>query len=55
MDQRREGSAAGLPLHYTSEEGVDVPILEVGEGDRSPGGSHMLSEGAGFGKGGVGS
>ena len=25
--------------HYTSEEGVDVPILEVGEGDRSPGGS----------------
>ena len=25
--------------HYTSKEGVDVPILEVGEGDRSPGGS----------------
>ena len=40
--------------HYTSEEGVDVPILEVGEGDRSPGGSGMFSEGAGFGEGGVG-
>ena len=40
--------------HYTSEEGVNVPILEVGEGDRSPGGSRMLSEGAGFGEGGIG-
>ena len=25
--------------HYTSEEGIDVTILEAGEGDRSPGGS----------------
>ena len=40
--------------HYTSEEGVDVPILEAGEGDRSPGGSRLLSEGAGFGEGGIG-
>ena len=40
--------------HYTSEEGVDVPILEVGEGDRSPGGSRVLSEGGGFGEGGIG-
>ena len=40
--------------HYTSEEGVDVPILEAGEGDRSPGGSRVLSEGSGFGEGGIG-
>ena len=40
--------------HYTSEEGVDVPILEAGEGDRSPGGSRLLSEGGGFGEGGIG-
>ena len=40
--------------HYTSEEGIDVPILEVGEGDRSPGGSRVLSEGSGFGEGGIG-
>ena len=40
--------------HYTSEEGVDVPILEVGEGDWSPGGSRVLSEGSGFGEGGIG-
>ena len=40
--------------HYTSKEGVDVPILEAGEGDRSPGGSRLLSEGAGFGEGGIG-
>ena len=40
--------------HYTSEEGVNVPILEVGEGDRSPGGSRMLSEGSGFREGGIG-
>ena len=40
--------------HYTSKEGVDVPILEAGEEDRSPGGSRMLSEGSGFGEGGVG-
>ena len=41
--------------HYTSEEGVDVTILEAGEGDRSPGGFRMLSEGGGFGEEGVGS
>ena len=40
--------------HYTSEEGINVAILEAGEGDRSPGGSRMLSEGGGFGEGGVG-
>ena len=40
--------------HYMSKEGVDVTILEAGEGDRSPGGSQMLSEGGGFGEGGIG-
>ena len=40
--------------HYTSKEGVDVTILEAGEGDRSPGGSRLLSEGGGFGEGGIG-
>ena len=40
--------------HYMGEEGVNVPILEAGEGDRSPGGSRMLSEGAGFREGGIG-
>ena len=39
---------------FESEEGVSVTILEAGEGDRSPGGSRLLSEGAGFGEGGVG-
>ena len=37
--------------HYTSEEGVDVTILEAGVGDRSPGGSGMLSESFGLGEG----
>ena len=40
--------------HYMSEEGVNVTILEAGEGDRSPGGSRILSEGSGFGEGGAG-
>ena len=40
--------------NFTSKEGVDVPILEVGERDWSPGGSEMLPEGSGFGEGGVG-
>ena len=40
--------------NFTSEEGVDVPILEVGEGDQFPGGSGMLPEGGGFREGGVG-
>ena len=39
---------------YMNKEGVNVTILEAGEGDRSPGGSQMLSEGGGFGEGGVG-
>ena len=39
---------------YKSKEGDNVAILEVGEGDRSPGGSRMLSEGSGFREGGVG-
>ena len=43
-----------LLSHYTSEEGIDVAILEAGEGDRSPGGSRMFSEGSGFGEGGIG-
>ena len=37
--------------YYESEEGDNVAILEVGEGDRSPGGSRMLPEGGGFGEG----
>ena len=40
--------------YYESEEGDNVAILEAGEGDRSPGGSRMLSEGGGFGEGGDG-
>ena len=40
--------------YYESEEGDNVTILEVGEGDMSPGGSRMLSEGGGFGEGGAG-
>src|ERR1700743_2842715 len=40
--------------HYTGKEGVNVPILEAGEGDRSLGGSRLLPEGAGFRAGGVG-
>ena len=39
---------------FASKEGVSVTILEAGEGDRSPGGSRLLSESAGFGEGGVG-
>ena len=39
---------------FASEEGVSVAILEAGEGDRSLGGSRLLSEGTGFGEGGVG-
>ena len=37
--------------YYKSEEGDNVAILEVGEGDRSPGGSRLLSEGGGFREG----
>ena len=40
--------------YYESKEGDNVAILEVGEGDRSPGGSRLLSEGGGFGEGGIG-
>ena len=40
--------------HYESKEGINVTILEVGEGDRSLGDSQMLSEGGGFGEGGIG-
>ena len=40
--------------NFMSEEGINVPILEVGEGDRSPGGSGMLPEGGGFREGGAG-
>ena len=37
--------------HYKSEAGVNVTILEAGEGDRSPGGIRALSEGTGLGEG----
>ena len=37
--------------YYESEEGDNFAILEAGEGDRSPGGSRMLSEGSGFREG----
>ena len=37
--------------YYESKEGDNVAILEAGEGDRSPGGSRMLSEGDGFREG----
>ena len=40
--------------NFAGKEGVNVTILEAGEGDRSPGGSQMLLEGGGFGEGGVG-
>ena len=33
---------------------VSVVILEAEEGDRSPGGSRVLSEGTGFGEEGIG-
>ena len=37
--------------YYESKEGVNVPILEVGEGDRAAGGGGVLPEGAGLGEG----
>ena len=40
--------------NFAGKEGVNVTILKAGEGDRSPGGSQMLSEGGGFGEGGFG-
>ena len=40
--------------YYESKEGDNIAILEAGEGDRSPGGSRILSEGGGFGEGGIG-
>ena len=40
--------------NFAGKEGVNVTILEAGERDRSPGGSCMLSEGAGFREGGTG-
>ena len=36
--------------HYTSKEGINVAILEAGEGDRSPGGSRMLQKAVDLGK-----
>ena len=52
----KEGRAAlqAFLSHFSGEEGVAVTILEAGEGDRSPGGSRVLSEGTGFGEGGIG-
>src|SRR6202000_3320362 len=49
-DEKRAAMQAFL-TYYESEEGDNVAVLEVGEGDRSPGGSRMLSEGGGFGEG----
>ena len=40
--------------NFSGEEGVNIAILEDGEGDRSPEGSRVLSEGGGFGEGGIG-
>ena len=40
--------------NFAGKEGVSVAILEAGEGDRSLGGSQMLSEGSGFREGGIG-
>ena len=37
--------------HYESQAGVNVIILEAREGDRSPGGVGVLSEGTGLGEG----
>ena len=52
-DEERAALQAFLS-YYKSEEGDNVTILEAGEGDRSPGGSRMLSASNGFGEGGVG-
>ena len=52
-DEERATLQAFL-AHYKSEEGDNVAILEAGEGDRSPGGSRMLSEGGGFRERGIG-
>ena len=37
--------------HYKGQVGVNVVVLEAGEGDRSPGGIEVLSEGTGLGEG----
>ena len=37
--------------HYKSKAGVNVVILEAGEGDRSPRGIGVLSEGTGLREG----
>ena len=37
--------------HYEGQTGVDVVVLEAGEGDRSPGDIGVLSEGSGLGEG----
>ena len=37
--------------HYKSKVRVNVTILEAGEGDTSPGGIGVLSEGTGLGEG----
>ena len=52
-DEERAAVQAFL-AYYESEEGDNVSILEAGEGDRSPGGSRMLSAGGGFREGGTG-
>ena len=37
--------------YYKGGEGVNVPILEAGEGDRFAGGAGVFPEGAGLGEG----
>ena len=37
--------------YYEGEEGVNVPILEAGEGDRFAGGIGVLPEDPGLGEG----
>ena len=50
-DEERAAMQAFLS-YYKGEEGVNVPILEAGEGDRFVGGVGVLSEGPGLGEGG---
>ena len=50
-DEERAAMQAFLS-YYEGEEGVDVPILEVREGDRFAGSVGVLPEGPGLGEGG---
>ena len=52
-DEERAAMQAFLS-YYEGEEGVNVPVLEVGEGDRFAGGIGVLPEGPRLGEGGDG-